>query len=516
MCPALAVGRILRPDFQRIAFFVRRFKYFEIINMNGSNIKNSLAFGAVIKTATQILNRAGAILLIPIFTRLMTPADYGIVNLVSTFSGIIALLSLGFPVAQQVNYHKLKDSPKDLGSYIFTTNVTSFLVLLVVSACLLWMPWSEWLVRILLGTDQIKLFPHVAIGLGLGAIAAFANFSDSFFNIRRKFHIQSILSLVGFALTAGISLALLRWTDWGPTARLMGMFLGACLPLAVGMTIYMRSSYPRFRMDYLRDAWTIGWPAAMNWGIFLIINQSDRIVLSHFLSLETVGYYTLAFTLAQGMSVVVQSVAQSYSPLFMETANRHDGDVRSLEPISRTCIEIVLAVGLLASAWLPYLVRGILPVEYTATVTFLPCLTGALGLYILFNMLSLNYSFHRKTIYMPAFTIFAAALSAGLNILLVPRFGEQAAAFTALATYLALSLVSLFVTRTLFENMQFRVVPTVLTILGYSIVVLLNHLSLRDPILEIAIAGCTTFLVAIRSRRLWKKYRGRKTLGNAS
>ena len=236
------------------------------------------------------------------------------------------------------------------------------------------------------------------------------------------------------------------------------------------------------------------------------------IVLSHYLTLETVGYYTLAFTLAQGMSVVVQSVAQSYSPLFMETANRQDGDVRSLEPISRTCIEIVLAVGLLASAWLPYLVRWLLPPDYAATVTFLPCLTGALGLYILFNLLSLNYSFHRKTIYMPAFTIFAAALSAGLNIALVPRFGEQAAAFNALATYLSLSLVALFVTRRLFHKMQFRVASTVFTILGYSVVVLINHLSLRDPKMEIVVAGCTTLLVGLSSRRLWKNYRGLKSL----
>ena len=480
--------------------------------MKAENIKNSLAFGAVIKTATQIVNRAGAILLIPIFTRLMTPADYGIVNLVSTFSAIIALLSLGFPVAQQVNYHKLKDSPKELGSYIFTTNITSFMVLILVSVFLLLMPWSEWVIRLILGTDQIRLFPHVAIGLALGAIAAFSNFSDSFFNIRRKFHIQSILSITGFALTAGISLALLHWTDWGPTARLLGMLLGACIPLGIGMTVYLRASHPKFRTDYLRDAWIIGWPAAMNWGIFLIINQSDRIVLSHYLTLETVGYYTLAFTLAQGMSVVVQSVAQSYSPLFMETANRQDGDVRSLEPISRTCIEIVLAVGLLASAWLPYLVRWLLPPDYAATVTFLPCLTGALGLYILFNLLSLNYSFHRKTIYMPAFTIFAAALSAGLNIALVPRFGEQAAAFNALATYLSLSLVALFVTRRLFHKMQFRVASTVFTILGYSVVVLINHLSLRDPKMEIVVAGCTTLLVGLSSRRLWKNYRGLKSL----
>lgn len=471
---------------------------------------DSIAVGAAVKTATQVVNRAGAILLIPIFTRLMTPADYGVVNLVSTFAAIVALLSLGFPVAQQVNYHRLKDSPEDLGSYVFTTNVTAGLAIAFVSILLLLTPWSEALVRILLGTNEIRLFPHVAIGLALGACAAFTNLSSGFLNIRRQFHIQSILSIAGFVLTAGISLVLLKQTNWGPTARLWGMLVGTALPLAVSMILYLRHSFPRFRTDYLKDAWIIGWPAALNWGIFLVINQSDRIVLSHFLSLETVGHYTLAFTIAQGMSVVVQSVAQSYSPLFMETANRCNGDVRSLEATSRTCVQIVLAIGLLASAWLPYLVRWLLPPAYTPTVTFLPCLTGALGMYILFNMLSLNYNFHRKTIYMPVFTVFAASLSAGLNLALVPHFGEQAAAFNSLATYLILSIVTLAVSRKVFGVMQFRVGPTILVLLGYSAVVLLNHLALQHPVTEIAVALATTIFVLLGTKTLWNDYRALK------
>lgn len=471
---------------------------------------SSVAFGAAIKTATQVINRAGAILLIPVFTRLMSPSDYGIVNLVSTFSAIIALLSLGFPVAQQVNYHRLKDTPENLGSYLFTINSTSALALFAAGIILLFTPWSESLVRLLLGTNEIRLFPHVAIGLGLGVCAAFSNLSSGYLNIRRQFHIQSILSIIGFALTAGLSWLLLAQTDLGATGRLLGMLLGAALPLAVSMYLYLQASHPVFSRDHLRDAWKIGWPAAINWGIFLIINQSDRIILSHFLDLDTVGFYTLAFTLASGMAVVVQSVAQSYSPLFMETATRQNGDVRSLEPTSWASVQVVLAIGLLASAWLPDLVHLLLPPSYSRTVTFLPCLTGALGLYILFNMLSLNYNFHKRTLYMPAFTVFAAALSAGLNLAFVPVFGEQAAAVNSLVTYILLTILVLFVTARVFKNIQFQIPKTLVMVALFSVLILANHFALRHPVLHFAIGAATTVFVLAFSHRLIKSMRALK------
>lgn len=471
------------------------------------NIKfNSITVGAAIKTGTEVINRAGAILLIPVFTRLMTPADYGVVNLVSTFSAIIALLSLGFPVAQQVNYHRLKDRPEELGAYIFTTNLVAGLAMAVVAVILLFIPWSQSIVRWLLGTTEIHLFPHIALGIGLGVCTAFSNLTNGFLNIRRQFHIQSMLSITAFLLTTGISLYLLKSTHLGPSARLWGLFLGTLLPLAFSLHLYLRHSVPHFRMDYLKDAWIIGWPAALNWGIFLIINQSDRIILSHYLSLETVGHYTLAFTVAQGMSVVVQSVAQSYSPLFMETANRTGGDVRSLESSSRAAVLIVLAIGLLASAWLPYLVHWLLPPKFAPTVTFLPCLTGALGMYIVFNLVSLNYNFRRKTLFMPAFTIFAASLSAGLNLTFVPRFGEHATAINALATYFLLSVVTLVVTKRIFGSLQFSVGPTITLLAGYSGLVLLGHFTTQYPILHAGAASLTTVVILFKAKGLYQEY----------
>lgn len=455
-----------------------------------------MAFGAILKTGTEVLNRAGAILLIPIFTRLMTPSEYGVVNLITTFSAVFALLSLGFPVAQQVNYHRLKDSPQVLGSYLYTINVTSGIAMALAGVILLMLPWSEVIVRFILGTNEIRLFPHVALGVGIGCCAAFSNLSTGFLNIRRQFHIQSLLSLAGFAITAGVSWALLVNTAWGATARLLGMLLGGSIPLVFTMHLYIKSYHLKFDHNALSDAWRIGWPAALNWGIFLIINQSDRIILSHYLSLETVGFYTLAFTIASGIAVVVQSVAQSYSPLFMEVATRNNGHVRELETTSWASVQVVLIIGLLGSAWLPDLVRILLPPSYVKTITFIPCLVGALGLYIIFTMLSLNYNFHKKTLYMPGFTIFAASFSATLNLILIPQWGEHVAAINSLITYVALTAIALFVSSRVFDHIQFNITKTLWTSIAYSALVLMNHFTLGSFTAHMISAITTTLIVA--------------------
>jgi hypothetical protein len=197
------------------------------------------------------------------------------------------------------------------------------------------------------------------------------------------------------------------------------------------------------------------------------------------------------------MAVVVQAVAQSYSPFFMETATKHSGDVSSLRGVTYRSVGIVLAIGLLASVWLPDVVRFLLPSSYSPTVAFLPCLVGALGLYIVFNLLSLNYNFHKKTLYMPFYTIFSAACSAGLNFFLVPKYGAAVSPYNALATYTILTFVCLWVTARVFAHTPLPPRGASLVVSVYAGLVVLAHSTATSGILHFWVAGGISILVGL-------------------
>ena len=80
----------------------------------------------------------------------------------------------------------------------------------------------------------------------------------------------------------------------------------------------------------------------------LVLTQSDKIVLSKILTLKAFGYYTLAWTIAGGLSVVVAPVFSAFFPRF--SALVHDGKQSELVEVYHHGCELMSVVLLSAAA----------------------------------------------------------------------------------------------------------------------------------------------------------------------
>jgi O-antigen/teichoic acid export membrane protein len=111
-----------------------------------------------------------------------------------------------------------------------------------------------------------------------------------------------------FVWQAIVSVLQTAWLAW---------FLWRCLPPA-------ESHRPRFDAQHLRRVWRF---AAGVSGVTLtnvVLAQSDKVILSHFLPLEKFGYYSLAATLASVFGRTVEPMFYAFFPRFSELVGRRD------------------------------------------------------------------------------------------------------------------------------------------------------------------------------------------------
>lgn len=138
-------------------------------------IRNSkLISNASVYTIGSMLQKAAAFLLIPLYTRHLTPSDYGIVGLAQSVQGVFSLLiGLGLYSALARLYFDYRDEPSRLRAYISTNLFFIVLFALISTASLT--QWGKPFWDRLSG-GQVAFSPYIQLALWLA-------FADAIFRI---------------------------------------------------------------------------------------------------------------------------------------------------------------------------------------------------------------------------------------------------------------------------------------------------------------------------------------------
>ena len=93
----------------------------------------SIIKGTSIYTLGSVLIKASGFLLIPVYTRYLTPDDYGVMSIVAVIVAILtAVLSMGMFQAQTRFYYDFNEDRDKVGRLLFSINVLVFSTALLV------------------------------------------------------------------------------------------------------------------------------------------------------------------------------------------------------------------------------------------------------------------------------------------------------------------------------------------------------------------------------------------------
>lgn len=383
--------------------------------------------------------RALNFLLLPVYTRFLSPTNYGIIALAETLAAFFAgILSMGFDAAIQRQYFRHVDEPGILNDYIgsvlkFALAVESIFVVLVLAV-------GPWL--------QHALFPYSSVQYRYFALAMVTATATLFFNYRlvlcqteRRPWAYAGLAFLLFALTASLCLWLVVFARRGVTGMLGGKLLAAFASLVVALFLARPLFRSSFRWTYVRETLSVGMPLVPHFLMALGLVTADRFILVHYRDLREVGLYTVAYTLGMIMSLITMSLNQAWAPVYYEVAKTGDAGRRLLSDLCSGLIVILTAIACFGALVAQPFVAHFLDHRYLAAGRVVPWIIGAYLAHSLFSMFSIAAIQATRTKLIMAGSFVGLAINTVLNFALIPRWGMYGAAYATLVGYVAEAVV---------------------------------------------------------------------------
>jgi O-antigen/teichoic acid export membrane protein len=382
-----------------------------------------------------LVSRILAVLLLPLYTRYLTPSDYGrIETLVALTTVLTIVLRAGISSAFFRFYF---DSPEPgrrrtvLRTSFWFTMTTSTLGLAAVVA--LAEPISDALFGTPGAADLVR-----ASGVALWAQMNYEQLT-SLFRVEERSTAFVAASLANVLLTIAATVWLVVIAEQGPLGVIVGNFTGT-LVVYLALLGYRREQLGlELDRPLLRAMNRFGLPLVPTALFLWTTNFSDRFFLVKLTDAAEVGLYSVGVRIASAMVLLLTAFRLAW-PAFAYS-------IEDDEEAKRTYAYVLTYLTLLAS-WValglallaPWLVDVLATEEFaeaSRVVGLLAFAAVAFGAYI---VIAIGSGRARRTQFNWVVTGAAAALNVTLNLLLIPRYGMIGAAVATVAAYAVMFL----------------------------------------------------------------------------
>jgi O-antigen/teichoic acid export membrane protein/glycosyltransferase involved in cell wall biosynthesis len=389
--------------------------------------------------------KAFSILLLPLYTHYLKPADVGVLMMLSVttdLSGII--LGCGLSSAM-LRYRSKYDSEKDKREVV--SSAVTFSVLAAAICVIIALAFNRPLSRLVLGDTR----PLFSLAMEMMFISTFLELSLAvpldFMRARERvwgvFWVTLARTLANLLLTiyliAGLKMGFMG-AIWANVA-ISGIVAPALLIYALRLTHGVHLSWDKTRRMALYGLPII--PALL---ALFVMHKSSNFFIRSFLGLDEVGIYGIGYPIAfliQGL--IGSSFGQVWGWMRFEVIKRDDGArifARTLTYLMAATVFFALLLAVLA--W--DVLRLLADKSYWSASAVIP--TIALG-YICYTtdwVANSGPFIREKTLYRTYVVFAAVLLNIALNFLLVPRLGIQGAALATSIPFCAMFLVNLQIT----------------------------------------------------------------------
>lgn len=380
----------------------------------------TLARDGAIYVLAAIASRGVSFLLVPLYTRLLAPADYGALDLTLTFGLLVTLvvaLEIGQGMAREWAEESGAEGRRQLASTALLFTLLFHAVFLLVATLA-----AAPLAKILLGSSEGE--PIVRAGLLFIALnAVFLQLQSQFRWELRPYAYAGVSVLhAGLTLFFGAALAVrlgLQGVLWGQAAA-------AAVASVISIALLRRGLELTFDGKRLVQMLRFSLPLVPTGLAIFFSFYVNRLMLNVLSSLDQVAVFSVASRLAGLTTLLIIGLQGALTPL-VYVHHREPGVPRQLARIFETFIAAALIASLAFSFYSREIVAWIVTPDYSASAALLPWLAPAALMTQMYIFLP-GIAIERRTGWQLALTSASAGVSIGLNALLIPHWGALGAA----------------------------------------------------------------------------------------
>ncbi len=401
-----------------------------------------------------IIGRLLNYLLVPLYTRLFVPAEYGVVT---EFYAYVAFLMVIATYGMETAFFRFSSKEKDNPNVYNTA-----LLMLLISSYILFQAaflFRDNLASAIGYADHSEYIVWFALILALDAVCAipFARLRNQERPIR-----FAVLKTVNIAANIGFNLFFLVFcpfvlkhypdsilqTVYHPEIGVGYIFISNLLASIITALLLLPEFFQsrlRFDTKLARTMLLYALPV-MIWGMAGIVNETfDRMLLKYLIPdeldpMSQLGIYGACYKVSILMTLFIQAFRFAAEPFFFKQAeNRNAPEVyaKVMRYFVLACLVIFLGCSLFLNDIMLFV-----GANYREGATIVPVLLMANLFLGVFYNLSVWYKITDQTKYGAYISLVGAVMTIVLNVLLIPVFGYVGAAWVTLMCYVTIALLS--------------------------------------------------------------------------
>ena len=387
--------------------------------------------------------------IMPILTRYVLPADYGLLALFNTYITIlIPLVSVSAYSLLNVEYFKQKNKE------IFASQFTSIQVIpfftTVVLAFITWSSYGRFADDLELEGTGIK---WAYIILVITFLTIYYEQFVQFLIIQQKASAFAVYTLLKVGIEVSLTFYFIIGKGWGWEGRMYSWLITSVLFFFIGVFYFQKQGFIKslIKWKYIKEGIIFGSPLILHGIGKFVVNQSDRLFIVKMLpdGLNEAGIYNIGYTVGALVLIVVNAFANFYNPYLMQRLTDLS-DVRKLQIVKMGyiyligCVVMLISILLITPVLFNYLIDPAYRngAHYVFWVALGYCFWGG---YMLFSGFIFFFKKNRILAWLALFNVITNAI---FNYLFILQFGAIGAAYaTALSFLLLLLLIGFLVQR---------------------------------------------------------------------
>lgn len=399
---------------------------------NGLSLQIRASIWFLFCTAMQ---KGVSVIMTPVFTRIMTKAQYGKYGVFNSWFGIISVLvtlRLYYGVYSQglVKFEEIRDKFSSALQGLALT-LTGIWLIVYLGAYRFW-------------DNLLKLsFPAmIAMFITIWTTAIFGFWAANE-RVEFKYRKLVIVTIIVSIAKPVLGVFLVLSMEEQALGRIWAV---AIVELIVYFWMFIKQMHDG-RCFFAKDIWKY----ALRFNIPLIphylsqtvLNSSDRIMIEKYVDADSAGIYTLAYSISTLMLLFTEALHQTLSPwVYNKIKTKNFSQINGVIYI---CMLLIAGVNLMLIIVAPEVLRIFAEPEYYEAVWIISPIALSTYFVFLYNVFSYFEFYHEKTKVIAASTAIAAILNVVLNYIFIQKYGYYAAAYTTLFCYAVYALLHFIV-----------------------------------------------------------------------
>ncbi len=394
-----------------------------------------------------MLGRFLNFLLVPFYTNIFLPADYGVINVLYSYIAIFNILFIYGMDSAYLKYAAFKEIGDEKDNFstpyisIFSTSIIFLFVFIILKNP----------IAVFIEIDASQNYLIV-----LSALIMFfdANSVIPFLKLRldRKAKLFSALRVANILLNIGLNIFLIIKLKWGIEAVFVSNLIATIVTWLLVLPIVVSNFRFSFHTKLIKKLLKFGLPYLPAGFAVMLVQVVDVPIMQKLTDTKTVAIYKASYRLGIFMMLFVNMFQFAWQPFFLNNAKEANAKemfskVMTYFTIAGTVLLIVLSLFIEDIAKANLGGFSLIGKNFWGGLYIVPViLLGYLfnGFYVVF---SAGVFIEEKTIYAPVVAGLGAITNIAANYLLIPYLSILGAAFATLISYVVMALGYYIVTQ---------------------------------------------------------------------